>query len=149
MTIDLGLVGNRALVTGAAVGIGRGIARWLAAAGCDVAIADAGVWTHVVLTAICAMFSLEQVWLNEDEFYEELEFLGYFDRAMRDELVSLHQQRRREGDQGDRRQVNDLPQAQFLGECWVEHHDQLEAKERLDAREDHAGFFQDVGDHPV
>ncbi|HEY3671409.1 MAG TPA: SDR family oxidoreductase [Acidimicrobiia bacterium] len=40
MTIDLGLTGKRALVTGAAVGIGRGIARWLAAAGCDVVIAD-------------------------------------------------------------------------------------------------------------
>jgi NAD(P)-dependent dehydrogenase (short-subunit alcohol dehydrogenase family) len=40
MAIDLGLAGKRALVTGAAVGIGRGIARWLAAAGCDVALAD-------------------------------------------------------------------------------------------------------------
>ena len=38
--IDLGLSGKRALVTGAGVGIGRGIARWLAKAGCDVAIAD-------------------------------------------------------------------------------------------------------------
>lgn len=40
MSIDLGLTGKRALVTGAGVGIGRGIARWLAMAGCDVAIAD-------------------------------------------------------------------------------------------------------------
>ena len=40
MSIDLGLEGKRALVTGAAVGIGRGIARWLAAAGCDVVLAD-------------------------------------------------------------------------------------------------------------
>jgi NAD(P)-dependent dehydrogenase (short-subunit alcohol dehydrogenase family) len=40
MTVDLGLVGKRALVTGAAVGIGRGIARWLASAGCDVVLAD-------------------------------------------------------------------------------------------------------------
>jgi NAD(P)-dependent dehydrogenase (short-subunit alcohol dehydrogenase family) len=40
MAVDLGLQGKRALVTGAAVGIGRGIARWLAAAGCDVVIAD-------------------------------------------------------------------------------------------------------------
>jgi NAD(P)-dependent dehydrogenase (short-subunit alcohol dehydrogenase family) len=40
MAVDLGLQGKRALVTGAAVGIGRGIARWLAAAGCDVLIAD-------------------------------------------------------------------------------------------------------------
>src|SRR3954452_12668851 len=40
MTIDLGLRGKRALVTGAGVGIGRGIARWLAAAGCDVVVAD-------------------------------------------------------------------------------------------------------------
>jgi len=40
VTIDLGLTGKRALVTGAAVGIGRGIARWLAAAGCDVVVAD-------------------------------------------------------------------------------------------------------------
>jgi NAD(P)-dependent dehydrogenase (short-subunit alcohol dehydrogenase family) len=40
MAIELGLEGKRALVTGAAVGIGRGIARWLAAAGCDVALAD-------------------------------------------------------------------------------------------------------------
>src|SRR2546429_5905255 len=37
---DLGLDGKRALVTGAGVGIGRGIARWLAKAGCDVALAD-------------------------------------------------------------------------------------------------------------
>src|SRR6478736_2540723 len=40
MAVDLGLQGQRALVTGAAVGIGRGIARWLAAAGCDVVLAD-------------------------------------------------------------------------------------------------------------
>jgi NAD(P)-dependent dehydrogenase (short-subunit alcohol dehydrogenase family) len=40
VTIDLGLTGRRALVTGAAVGIGRGIARWLASAGCDVVLAD-------------------------------------------------------------------------------------------------------------
>jgi NAD(P)-dependent dehydrogenase (short-subunit alcohol dehydrogenase family) len=40
VTIDLGLTGKRALVTGAAVGIGRGIACWLAAAGCDVVVAD-------------------------------------------------------------------------------------------------------------
>src|SRR3954471_20273079 len=40
MAVELGLEGKRALVTGAAVGIGRGIARWLAAAGCDVVLAD-------------------------------------------------------------------------------------------------------------
>jgi NAD(P)-dependent dehydrogenase (short-subunit alcohol dehydrogenase family) len=40
MAIDLGLEGKRALVTGAGVGIGRGIARWLARAGCDVVVAD-------------------------------------------------------------------------------------------------------------
>jgi NAD(P)-dependent dehydrogenase (short-subunit alcohol dehydrogenase family) len=40
MAIDLGLTGKRALVTGAATGIGRGIARWLAMAGCDVVLAD-------------------------------------------------------------------------------------------------------------
>jgi NAD(P)-dependent dehydrogenase (short-subunit alcohol dehydrogenase family) len=40
MAVDLGLQGKRAVVTGAAVGIGRGIARWLAAAGCDVVLAD-------------------------------------------------------------------------------------------------------------
>ena len=40
MAIDLGLEGKRALVTGAGVGIGRGIALWLARAGCDVAVAD-------------------------------------------------------------------------------------------------------------
>jgi NAD(P)-dependent dehydrogenase (short-subunit alcohol dehydrogenase family) len=38
--IDLGLGGKRALVTGAGVGIGQGIARWLAAAGCDVMLVD-------------------------------------------------------------------------------------------------------------
>jgi NAD(P)-dependent dehydrogenase (short-subunit alcohol dehydrogenase family) len=38
--IDLGLTGKRALVTGAGIGIGRGIARWLARAGCDVMLAD-------------------------------------------------------------------------------------------------------------
>ncbi|GMU79951.1 MAG: short-chain alcohol dehydrogenase-like protein [Acidimicrobiia bacterium] len=40
MTIELGLTGKRALVTGAGVGIGRGIAVWLARAGCDVALVD-------------------------------------------------------------------------------------------------------------
>ena len=40
MAVELGLEGKRALVTGAAIGIGRGIARWLAAAGCDVVLAD-------------------------------------------------------------------------------------------------------------
>ena len=40
MAIDLGLEGKRALVTGAGIGIGRGIATWLARAGCDVALAD-------------------------------------------------------------------------------------------------------------
>ena len=40
MAVELGLTGKRALVTGAGVGIGRGIARWLARAGCDVALAD-------------------------------------------------------------------------------------------------------------
>src|SRR3954465_14494376 len=40
MAVELGLEGKRALVTGAAVGIGRGIARWLASAGCDVVLAD-------------------------------------------------------------------------------------------------------------
>jgi NAD(P)-dependent dehydrogenase (short-subunit alcohol dehydrogenase family) len=40
MAIDLGLQGKRALVTGSAIGIGRGIARWLAAAGCDIVLAD-------------------------------------------------------------------------------------------------------------
>src|SRR5436190_14132858 len=40
MAIDLGLEGKRALVTGAGVGIGRGIAHWLVQAGCDVAVAD-------------------------------------------------------------------------------------------------------------
>jgi NAD(P)-dependent dehydrogenase (short-subunit alcohol dehydrogenase family) len=40
MAIDLGLDGKRALVTGAGVGIGRGIACWLARAGCDVVLAD-------------------------------------------------------------------------------------------------------------
>ena len=38
--IDLGLEGKRALVTGAGVGIGQGIASWLAAAGCDVMLVD-------------------------------------------------------------------------------------------------------------
>jgi 2-deoxy-D-gluconate 3-dehydrogenase len=38
--IDLGLRGKRALVTGAGVGIGQGIARWLASAGCDVLLVD-------------------------------------------------------------------------------------------------------------
>ena len=38
--IDLGLTAKRALVTGAATGIGRAIAVWLARAGADIAIAD-------------------------------------------------------------------------------------------------------------
>lgn len=38
--IDLGLEGRGALVTGAATGLGFAIARWLAAAGCDVALVD-------------------------------------------------------------------------------------------------------------
>ncbi|MEX2254713.1 MAG: SDR family oxidoreductase [Acidimicrobiia bacterium] len=40
MGIVLGLEDSRALVTGAATGIGRAIAVWLARAGCDVVIAD-------------------------------------------------------------------------------------------------------------
>lgn len=38
--IDLGLAGRRALVTGAGIGIGCGIAEWLAMAGCAVALVD-------------------------------------------------------------------------------------------------------------
>jgi NAD(P)-dependent dehydrogenase (short-subunit alcohol dehydrogenase family) len=40
MPIDLGLEDRRAIVTGAATGIGRAIAAWLADAGCDVLLAD-------------------------------------------------------------------------------------------------------------
>jgi NAD(P)-dependent dehydrogenase (short-subunit alcohol dehydrogenase family) len=38
--IELGLEGRRALVTGAAIGIGRELARWLVRAGCDIALVD-------------------------------------------------------------------------------------------------------------
>ena len=38
--IDLGLTGRTALVTGGAIGIGLGIAEWLAQAGCAVALVD-------------------------------------------------------------------------------------------------------------
>ncbi len=40
MTIDLGLTGKRALVTGSGIGIGRATAVWLARAGCDVTLVD-------------------------------------------------------------------------------------------------------------
>jgi NAD(P)-dependent dehydrogenase (short-subunit alcohol dehydrogenase family) len=40
VTIDLGLDGRAALVTGAGMGIGRAIAAWLVQAGCDVALID-------------------------------------------------------------------------------------------------------------
>ena len=40
MTIDLGLDGKHALVTGAGIGIGRATAVWLARAGCDVTLVD-------------------------------------------------------------------------------------------------------------
>jgi len=40
VTIDLGLTGKRALVTGSGIGIGRATAVWLARAGCDVTLVD-------------------------------------------------------------------------------------------------------------
>jgi NAD(P)-dependent dehydrogenase (short-subunit alcohol dehydrogenase family) len=40
VAIDLGLDGKHALVTGAAIGIGRATAVWLARAGCDVTLVD-------------------------------------------------------------------------------------------------------------
>ncbi len=40
MTIDLGLDGRAALVTGAGAGIGRAVAAWLVRAGCDVVLVD-------------------------------------------------------------------------------------------------------------
>jgi 3-oxoacyl-[acyl-carrier protein] reductase len=41
VTIELGLEGRAAMVTGAAIGIGRELATWLVRAGCDVALVDA------------------------------------------------------------------------------------------------------------
>jgi len=40
VSIDLGLAGTHALVTGAGVGIGRATARWLARAGCSMTVVD-------------------------------------------------------------------------------------------------------------
>src|SRR4051794_1680828 len=40
VSIDLGLTGKRALVTGAGIGIGCATAAWLARAGCDVTLVD-------------------------------------------------------------------------------------------------------------
>jgi 3-oxoacyl-[acyl-carrier protein] reductase len=54
--IDLGLAGRCALVTGAASGIGLEVARWLAQAGCAVAVADRD---GVALTQAAAGISAE------------------------------------------------------------------------------------------
>jgi NAD(P)-dependent dehydrogenase (short-subunit alcohol dehydrogenase family) len=55
--IDLGLAGQRALVTGAGSGIGLEVARWLARAGCDVAVADRD---SEALTQAAALISAEE-----------------------------------------------------------------------------------------
>ena len=66
MAIDLGLDGKRALVTGAGVGIGRGIARWLARAGCDVAVADKDAATLANAVAEIAAEGTRTVGLEAD-----------------------------------------------------------------------------------
>ena len=66
MAIDLGLDGKRALVTGAGVGIGRGIALWLARAGCDVMIADKDAATLVDAVAEVAAEGTRVLGLEAD-----------------------------------------------------------------------------------
>jgi 3-oxoacyl-[acyl-carrier protein] reductase len=56
--IDLGLTGRSALVTGAASGIGLAVARWLARAGCSVAVADRD---GAALTQAAALIKTEGV----------------------------------------------------------------------------------------
>jgi NAD(P)-dependent dehydrogenase (short-subunit alcohol dehydrogenase family) len=82
VAIDLGLAGKRALVTGAAVGIGRGIARWLAEAGCDVVLADKDTETLIEAVREVAAAGTRVIGAPADLRRGGVEVRGLIDRVV-------------------------------------------------------------------